>query len=298
MNPRRFLPEDADATEIQPGRWRVQLVDGQPGFHMDLHHEGAHCWLCFSVALQHPDGEAGLQSLWLERLLDLQERFPAIKVAVPTGPPAGPVQLCAEAPLAAGEGAAHAWPRLLLEQYAAALVEASDGVERRVAAPCQPLEEEELAMLGELGCPVEVDESGKARLRPAVGGRSVSLNVTRSGQWLALDLQLSGGALRQLEEPCRKALAVFLPAVSGSVRLARAGWSGSAMDGGRTLCLSAAVPSVAGLAGLRHGISAVATAAQRYETEIEDLASEVLLAHAFGAIRGGAAFASSGNLEP
>lgn len=295
-----FLPRDAQASEYLPGRWHVQL-DGVPLFAIQIERGAEQDWLQLSASLPRagrPD--VVLNSAFLEELLDLQERLVGIKFSLPVDAAAPQAQLRAELPIpkTTGNPAIVAWRLALFDQFVEALSHVSGSAARR--PPTQrrlPCDDETLGSAVELGFAAEVGEDGAVGLRVPVGGETRQLKMTRLGSWVRLEMPIGTAVVQRLEEPTRKALLMYLLRVSGCVKLARAACQEAGDDGNRLLSFAVDLPTPAGDLSLDHAISAIATAVRQFEKEIETLASEVILAHAYLAITGGANRATSSTPE-
>ena len=124
-------------------------------------------------------------------------------------------------------------------------------------------------------------------------GQLRRVHLTREGAWWRIELPLGTGDVLMSRQPMRHAVGLFVLRIAAAIRFARpfarALGNGSATpDTALMLGFQAYVPLHPTSGWLGHAVAALITAAQRFEFEIESLATEAILSHAYLATTGGA----------
>jgi hypothetical protein len=124
-------------------------------------------------------------------------------------------------------------------------------------------------------------------------GQQRRIQLLREGAWWRVELLLGTGDVLMLGQPMRHAVGLFVLCVADAVRFARPfarslGDKSAEPGTAQMLGFQACVPLRPTSGWLGHAVAALITAAQRFEFEIESLATEAILAKAYLAITGGA----------
>ena len=114
--------------------------------------------------------------------------------------------------------------------------------------------------------------------------RRIRLSVMRD--WLHVELPLGTGDAMRLRDPLCKATGLFLHRCAATIRLARPYCRTSLIpeadaEAEHFFGFETYLPLQATSVQLNHGLASLVTATQRYETEIENLATEAVLADAY-----------------
>jgi hypothetical protein len=137
--------------------------------------------------------------------------------------------------------------------------------------------------LADLGYSLDPSSEGEIGVSVHSNGQPRRVRLHRDGGWWCAELPLGTGDVLAPVQPMRQAVGLFLLRAAAEVRFARP-YCGSAAA--PVLGFDVHLPLQPTGTQLEHAIAALVTAVQRYETEIETLAVEAILSHAFVVIAG------------
>jgi len=286
-----LLPERSEVTDILPGRWHVRLPEGGALFSATQESE----WLLLRAKL--PRGR-------LLAMSELEDTYAGIKIAESDNGSVGYAELRAEIPSTASKPD-RVWAESTLAEFIAALavVVSATGTTPaetgdRMSALTDAAIDSLLAAGADLGFEVVHAERPAFAVRVPVGGIDRTVTLEPHGHWFRLWLPVGTGDLLNPVEPLLSALQLHMRRISGALGIARASSRSFDDQEGLLLGFNADVPAPVTSWSLQHALGALTTAAEQFEEEIETLATEAILAHAYLVITGPHGGAGTQPIEP
>ncbi|MDH3716240.1 MAG: hypothetical protein OET44_20615, partial [Gammaproteobacteria bacterium] len=135
---------------------------------------------------------------------------------------------------------------------------------------------------------VESRGDGTHHVNMVSGRQERHVCISRQADWWRVELPLGAGDVFAPAEPQRTAVGLFLLRASAAIRFVRPFADKPREDTAAVLGFVAHLPLQPALAQVEHALGSLVTAVQRFEIDIESLATEAILSHAFVAIAGGA----------
>ena len=302
-----LAPHHTEVVQVLPTLFHLRCGRGLPLVRITC----SDGWTTVAANICDPQGSESSSTTQRGHLFSIQARHAAIKLALQPADAAGrsPLQMRAEIPgdLTRPDETTHRWVRAVLAEFHRALNPdpANSAQESPPGVAAQVSNNQLSEGLAELGYAVQAqDDFGLSVNLPSQGQvRRVAIQPIQAqseegGCWWRASLPLGTGDALALDEPMGEAVRLYLLRIAGGMKLVRPYWQN--LDDGKTLTLGfeTHLPEQPNTEHLEHALAALVTAVQRYELDIESLATEAILAHAYVAITGGPKRAANPSNHP